>query len=66
MDVLYSEYVVVWGSIRLPKKKIQNGRWTYLNLIYQEDPGVIKEQPTRLVRILYINDITDDLEQEVN
>ena len=66
MDVLYSEYVVVWGSIRLPKKKIQNGRWTYLNLIYQEDPEVIKEQPTRIVRILYINDITDDLEQEVN
>ena len=43
MDVLYSEYVVVWDGIRLPMQKIQNLKWTDLNLMDQEDPAATKE-----------------------
>ena len=42
MDVLYSEDVVVWDSIRLPVQKIQNGKWTDLKLLGQEYPKSIK------------------------
>ena len=44
MDVIYSEYVVVWDCVRPPMQRIQNGKWTDLNLMYQEDPEAIKEQ----------------------
>ena len=66
MDVLYSEYVVVWDGVRLPMQKTQNGKWTKLNLIYQEYPESIKEQYIRLGRILNANNKKADLEQDVN
>ena len=55
MDVLYSEDVLVWDSIRLPMQKIQNGKWTDLDLMYQEDPEAIKEHSIRLGRIIDYN-----------
>ena len=66
MGVIYSEEVVVWYSIRLPMQKIQNGKWTELNLIYQEDTEANKERSIRLVRIIDTNDEKAYLEQEVN
>ena len=66
MDVLDSVDVVVWDGIRLPMQKIQNGKWTDLNLMDQEDPEAIKEQSIRLGRILDANNKKADLEQEVN
>ena len=66
MDVLYSEYVVVWDSVRLIMQKIKNGKWTDLNLMDQEDPGAIKEQSIQLGKIFDANDRMADLEQEVN
>ena len=66
MDVLYSEDAVVWDGVRPPMQKIQNGKWTDLNLMYQEDPEAIKEQSIRLGRILDANYEKADLEQEVD
>ena len=48
MDVLHSEDVVVWNGIILPMQKIQNGKWTDLNLIDQEHLEAIKEQSIQL------------------
>ena len=31
MDVLYSEYVLVWDGVRMPMHKIQNGKGKDLN-----------------------------------
>ena len=64
IDVIYSEYVLVWESVRLIMQKIQNGKWTDLNLTDQENPGDIKEQIKRLGRILDTNDEKADLELE--
>ena len=47
-------------------QKIQNGKWTDLNLMYQEDPDDIKEKSIRLGRKLDANYERSDLEQEVN
>ena len=66
MDVLYSEYVVVWDGIRLPMQKIQNGKWTDLNLMNQGGLEAIKKQSTWIGRILDTNYEKADLEQEVN
>ena len=55
MDVLYSEYVVVWDGVRLPMQKIKNGKWTDLSLMDHEDPEAIKEQSIWISRILYSN-----------
>ena len=56
IDVLYSENVVVWDNIILPVQKIQNGNWTDLNLLGQEDPESIKENP--YVSVEYLTPIT--------
>ena len=66
IDVLCSEDVLVWDGVRLPMQKIQNGKWTDLNLMYQEDPDDIKEKSIRLGRKLDANYERSDLEQEVN
>ena len=42
IDVLYSEDVAVWGGIRPTMHKTQNGKGTYLNLMYQEYLEAIK------------------------
>ena len=55
MDVLYSEYVVVWDGVRLPMQKIQNVKWMDLHLMHQEDTEAIKDQFTRLGRIIDYN-----------
>ena len=47
-------------------QKIQNGKWTDLNLMYQEDPDDIKEKSIRIGRKLDANYERSDLEQEVN
>ena len=39
IDVLYSEDVAVWGGIRPTMYKIQNGKWTDLNLMDQKSIG---------------------------
>ena len=61
MDVIYSEDVVVWDSVRLTMQKIQNGKWTDFNLMYKEDTEAIQEKPTRLGRITDTNYEKDDL-----
>ena len=61
MDVLYLEDVVVWDGIRLPMQKTQNGKWTDLNLMDQEDTEAIKGHAIRLGRILDGNYEKDDL-----
>ena len=66
MDVLYSEYVLVWDGIRMPMHKTQNGKWTDLNLMDQEDPEAVKEQYIRIGRILDANYEKANFEQEVN
>ena len=66
MDILYSEDAVVWNAVRLPTQKIQNGKWTDLNLMYQEDTEAIKEHAIRLGVIIDTNYKKDDLEQKVN
>ena len=66
MDVIYSEDVVVWDSVRLTMQKIQNGKWTDLNWMYQEDQEAIKEQSIQLGRKIDANYEKSDLEQEVN
>ena len=37
MDVLYSEYVLVWEIVGLSMQKIHNVKCTDLNWTYQED-----------------------------
>ena len=64
-NVLYSKYVVVWDGIRLAMRKIQNGKWTDLNIMDQEDPEATKEHSIRLSRIIDANYKNDDWEQEV-
>ena len=66
MYVLYSEDIVVRGSIRLPMQKIQNGKWTDVNSMHQEYPEAIKEHSIWLGRILDDNYKKADLEQKVN
>ena len=66
MDILYSEYVVVWGGVRLTMQKNQNGKWMELDLMDQEDPEAIKEQFIRLSGIIDANYEKANLEQEVN
>ena len=46
--------------------KIQNGKWTDLNLMDQNDPEDIKEQSKQLGRILDANYKKADSEQEVS
>ena len=55
MDVLYLEDVVVWDGIRLPMQKIQNGKWTDLNLMDQKYSEAVKEQSERIGRIIHDN-----------
>ena len=45
MGVFYSRDVILWDSVRLPMQKIQNRKWTGLNLIDQEDSEAIKTNP---------------------
>ena len=66
IDVLYSEYVVVWDGVILPMHKIHNVKWMDLNLMDQVDPDTIKEQFIRLGRILKTKYKNSDLKQEVN
>ena len=55
MDVLYSEDVVVWDGVRLTMQKIQNGKWTDLNLMDQEDPESTKEKSIQIGIIIDAN-----------
>ena len=65
MDVLCSEDVVLWDSVRLPTQKIKNEKCADLNLMNQEYPESIKEQSIHLSRVRDSNYKKADLEQEV-
>ena len=65
-DVLYLEDVLVWESIRLLMKKIQNEKCTDLNLMDQYDPDSTNKQSKRLSRINDEDYENSDLEQEVS
>ena len=62
MDVLYSEYVLVWDGVRMPMHKIQNGKGKDLNWMDQEDPDAVKEQSIWISRILDANYEKDNFE----
>ena len=52
MDVIYSEDVAVWDGVLLFMQKVQNVKWTDFNLMLQEDPETIQNNPYGLVEHL--------------
>ena len=66
IDVLYSENVVVWDDLRLPMQEVKN-KFTDFHAILEtaSDSDSVKQQMSRLTRILDANYDKPDLDQEV-
>ena len=49
IDILYSEYKVVWDNLSLPMQEIKFNKWHELGVVNDTDePAVIKQSNKRL------------------